>query len=668
MAAQQGEDLIGRTLGRTYQVERLLGGGGMGAVYAARHVRTGGLFALKILHRETAADADIYKRFQDEARTVSALRHPHIVQVTDFDKDEDGTPFIVMELLEGEDLYARLCRVGRLPVEAVLDIGRQVGSALHAAHDKGIIHRDIKPQNIFLVRHEVAEMVTEVAKVVDFGISKIRRTGQQMTRDMTILGTPQFMSPEAALGQNSQLDGRADQWSLAVIMYLALTGQLPFDGENLVGVLYKVVHEQPVPLRQLAPEVPETLVVAIERAMSKRKDDRFPRMVDFVRAMTGLGMTVAASMRMPSAVLRAVPASDIGQQTQIAAEAPTQAPHLQNQVQTARTVTPLPPAADAPTRMPHLQQGGSAGEQPLTRPLLPPPESELQGLTVPAVAPMPEMVATPSSPTAYGPMASAQQPAVSRLMGPHSGDTPTNISMTDSDLKALLAAERQDHTPLTVPPPKDLPGEPTRVAGKNGASTSSTVALAPRTVGPTMPLSVLRVPASDQNGPRDYASTLSRATGQEMSLPARALPPYLQWPVVRDFALQLCGVVPRSNVRLAATGGVLTLLLAVMVLWLASGPSAPSQSARGGDKQVPQSQDRDPPPPVTTQARDGGLLADPSGSSPTVNSDDKGATSKDDGKLGTKTAGKPVTPTLVKKPVIKTPEDSRKRIKIDPGV
>nr|HPH30096.1 serine/threonine-protein kinase [Pseudomonadota bacterium] len=318
MAAQQGEDLIGRTLGRTYQVERLLGGGGMGAVYAARHVRTGGLFALKILHRETAADADIYKRFQDEARTVSALRHPHIVQVTDFDKDEDGTPFIVMELLEGEDLYARLCRVGRLPVEAVLDIGRQVGSALHAAHDKGIIHRDIKPQNIFLVRHEVAEMVTEVAKVVDFGISKIRRTGQQMTRDMTILGTPQFMSPEAALGQNSQLDGRADQWSLAVIMYLALTGQLPFDGENLVGVLYKVVHEQPVPLRQLAPEVPETLVTAIERAMSKRKDDRFPRMVDFVRAMTGLGMTVAASMRMPSAVLRAVPASDIGQQTQIA--------------------------------------------------------------------------------------------------------------------------------------------------------------------------------------------------------------------------------------------------------------------------------------------------------------------------------------------------------------
>jgi hypothetical protein len=105
-----------------------------------------------------------------------------------------------------------------------------------------------------------------------------------------------------------------------------------------------------------------------------------------------------------------------------------------------------------------------------------------------------------------------------------------------------------------------------------------------------------------------------------------------------------------------------------MVLWLASGPSAPSQSARGGDQQVPQSQDRDALPSSTTQARDGGLSADPSGSSPTVNSDDKGATSKDDGKLGTKTAGKSVTPTLVKKPVSKTPEDSRKRIKIDPGV
>ena len=141
--AQQGAVLLGRTLNRTYYVERLLGGGGMGAVYAARHVRTGGLFAVKVLHRETATDSEIYKRFQDEARIVSGLRHPHIVQVTDFDCDEDGTPFIVMELLEGEDLYQRLCRVRRLSLPEVLDIARQVGSALHAAHEKGIVHRDV---------------------------------------------------------------------------------------------------------------------------------------------------------------------------------------------------------------------------------------------------------------------------------------------------------------------------------------------------------------------------------------------------------------------------------------------------------------------------------------------------------------------------------------------
>ncbi len=280
-------DMIGRILARTYHVERLLGGGGMGSVYAARHVRTGGLCAVKLLHPETAADAEIYKRFQDEARTISALRHPHIVQVTDFDRDDDGTPFIVMEMLEGEDLYQRLCRVGKLSLEHVLDIGRQVGSALNAAHEKGIIHRDIKPQNVFLVRHEVADMVTELAKVVDFGISKIRRPGPQVTRDMTILGTPQFMSPEGALGQNSQMDGRADQWSLGVIMYLALSGRLPFDGENLVGVLYMVVHEQPTPLQRLAPELPAHVVAAIARAMSKNKEDRFPRMADFVRALIG---------------------------------------------------------------------------------------------------------------------------------------------------------------------------------------------------------------------------------------------------------------------------------------------------------------------------------------------------------------------------------------------
>ncbi len=495
----QPADMIGRTLARTYQIERLLGGGGMGAVYAARHVRTGGMFAVKVLHRETAADAEIYKRFQDEARTVSALRHPHIVQVTDFDADEDGAPFIVMELLEGEDLYQRLCTVGKLPLDQVLDIGRQVGSALHAAHDRGVIHRDIKPQNIYLVRHELADMVTEIAKVVDFGISKIRRAGAQMTRDMTILGTPQFMSPEAALGQNSQLDGRADQWSLGVIMYLSLSGKLPFDGENLVGVLYMVVHEQPVPLKELCPDVPDHVINAIARAMSKKKDDRFPRMADFVRAISGHGQTVGAQMRftsglqMNSAVMRMAlpidPAASSGQLPGLSQgalpavnasaaaagpvqDAPTRVPHMAAQPASSAAYPPSTPSAA--TRIPHLAKASGGTPTPITSPLgnaanppsavtqpqiAPAPEmvrtipaiaGDMLPLTVPAGQAPAELVATPTTPTAMAPFPEAptrvnNQPSVEPAKAdvaskrPPSGNTPTSISMASSAFDSLLA-------------------------------------------------------------------------------------------------------------------------------------------------------------------------------------------------------------------------------------
>jgi serine/threonine-protein kinase len=456
--------MIGRTLARTYQIERLLGGGGMGAVYAAKHVRTGGIFAVKLLHRETATDAEIYKRFQDEARTISALRHPHIVQVTDFDRDDDGTPFIVMELLEGEDLYQRLCRVGKLPLEPVLDIGRQVGSALHAAHEKGIIHRDVKPQNIFLVRHDIADVVSEVAKVVDFGISKIRRTGAgaQMTRDMTILGTPQFMSPEAALGQNSQLDGRADQWSLAVIMYLALAGQLPFDGENLVGVLYMVVHEQPTPLKQLAPEVPDHLVDAIARAMSKKKEERFPRMADFVRAIIaqapGGAMRITSGMQMNSAVFRVPTQIDPRLQSPTPAEAPTAVPHLRTSSPSPPQSNPPPaglppppstprPLAQPPPRLPPIiAQGPTAATlappipgHPEMEPTRPRITGELP-LTVPASHPPPNLVSAPSSPTAFNPMIPRPTQVVGKPL-PQSGDTPTNITLDPAAVKNLIASE-----------------------------------------------------------------------------------------------------------------------------------------------------------------------------------------------------------------------------------
>jgi serine/threonine-protein kinase len=259
----------------------------MGSVYAVQHLRTGGRCAVKVLRRDATADGTLYRRFQHEARIAAELNHPHIVQVIDFNEDEDGTPFLVMELLEGEDLEARLRRTGRLPLDQAVELARQVGSALQAAHEKGVVHRDIKPSNIFLARCGLNGRPGEIAKVVDFGICKIRHAASRLTGDQSLLGTPDYMSPEAAAGERAEVDERSDQWALAVILYRALSGRLPFEGDSGIGVLYKVVHHRPAPLRKLAPQVPRPVARVIERALSKRREDRFASMAHFVAALTG---------------------------------------------------------------------------------------------------------------------------------------------------------------------------------------------------------------------------------------------------------------------------------------------------------------------------------------------------------------------------------------------
>ena len=282
----EAEKLVGQVLASTYQLERLLVSGGMGAVFRARHIRTGGVCAVKVLHSRSAANAEIYERFLDEARIISALRHPNIVQVTDLDQDASGLSFIVMELLEGEDLQDRIERTGKLELTEALQIVHQISSALYAAHQKGVIHRDLKPRNIFLARHEQNGKVTQSAKVIDFGVSKIPRAADKATRDLLVLGTPRYMAPEGALGKNSEIDGRSDQWSVAVILYRMLSGKLPFDQENIIDLFKQVVNDDPTPLEQLEPTVPPYVLAAIKRALQKKKDARFPSMLEFMEALT----------------------------------------------------------------------------------------------------------------------------------------------------------------------------------------------------------------------------------------------------------------------------------------------------------------------------------------------------------------------------------------------
>ena len=298
---QSAESLVGAVLDGMYRVEGMLGEGGMGAVFEATQLRLDKRVAVKVMARELAANPEALERFRREARVTSALGHPHIVQVSDFSVTPTGEPFLVMEFLEGEDLDQRLRRVGRLPAADVVRIVKQVASALAATHAKGIVHRDLKPGNIYLV--EIAGE-PDFVKVLDFGISKVRTATTKLTRTSSVIGTPNYMSPEQAKGRTEDIDERTDQWALACIAWECLSGEGPFIGENVPSILFQIVHEPPPSLLPkvtgLHPQVEDVLV----RALAKDKQDRFPSVTEFAAALEAAS-TGAASMHSPTAAMPA---------------------------------------------------------------------------------------------------------------------------------------------------------------------------------------------------------------------------------------------------------------------------------------------------------------------------------------------------------------------------
>jgi serine/threonine-protein kinase len=282
---------VGSVIAGTYKIEALLGRGGMGAVFLASHQRLAGKqVAIKILHTEIE-DAEIVARFKREAEIAARLNHPNIVGVIDYNVAPDGTPYLVLDYLEGETLAQRIAR-GPLSLDQVVSIVRQVGSALAAAHRAGIVHRDLKPQNIFLVPTEVDGRIVEIAKVLDFGISKIRGSQTVKTQDSALLGTPQYMAPEQAMGQHASVDERTDVFAFGAIVYEMLSGQPAFGGASIPEVVFKVVYEQPLPLDEQAPAAPPAIVTAVAQAMAKPLDQRFANVTAFVEAVTGQPLTL----------------------------------------------------------------------------------------------------------------------------------------------------------------------------------------------------------------------------------------------------------------------------------------------------------------------------------------------------------------------------------------
>jgi len=272
----------GALLQDTYRIDYLIAAGGMGEVYRATHERLEGAFAIKVLHHELLRDEGLLARFETEAKIMASLRHPHIVQVFDFNYTPSGIPYLVMELAEGPDLRTIMTEQRVLAPKRVAQIVEQTAGALSAAHARGVIHRDLKPENIMLVP---IEGQGDCVKVVDFGISKASRQ-PVVTLRATVLGTPEYMSPEQAQGLNDDIDHRTDQFALGVLAYMLLSGSEPFRGQTPVSVLYQVVHEQPTALGELVDWPCPRIEAVLRKAMAKNRDDRYPNILDFARAFS----------------------------------------------------------------------------------------------------------------------------------------------------------------------------------------------------------------------------------------------------------------------------------------------------------------------------------------------------------------------------------------------
>jgi eukaryotic-like serine/threonine-protein kinase len=259
--------MVGDVLSDRYELEELVGSGGMSSVYRAHDRLLDRKVALKVLHQQYTGDAEHVGRFRHEARAVATLSHPNIVTVIDRG-EHDGRQFIVLEYVDGENLK-QLIRRGPVPVATAVELAIQISQGLAFAHQQGLVHRDVKPQNVLLNGDGRA-------KVTDFGIARSLDVQHGMTQTGTVLGTSDYIAPEQAQGQ--RVDEHTDIYSLGVVLYELLTGEVPFPGENFVAVAMRHINEPPPAIRDRRPDVSPRLEAAVQKAMAKDARDRFPTM------------------------------------------------------------------------------------------------------------------------------------------------------------------------------------------------------------------------------------------------------------------------------------------------------------------------------------------------------------------------------------------------------
>jgi serine/threonine protein kinase len=273
--------MVGRTIAGKYKLIRCIGQGGMGTIFEAEHVLIGNSVAVKMLHQPFAQKREPVQRLYREAKATGAVGHPNIIKVHDVGETADGIPFLVMELLEGESLGNHIDNNGPSPIGFVLEVSIQLLSALHAAHRAGIIHRDLKSDNIFLLNKNSGEIST---KILDFGISKFilpEMENLKLTQTGSVLGTPYYMSPEQASGKKD-LDLRIDIYSMGVIIYECLMGKIPHTASNYNALLIQIISQDVKPFRTIRPDVPRELEAAVLKAMSRHREDRWDSSLDMM--------------------------------------------------------------------------------------------------------------------------------------------------------------------------------------------------------------------------------------------------------------------------------------------------------------------------------------------------------------------------------------------------
>ncbi len=287
-------DLVGQIVADRYNIIKKLGEGGMGAVYLGEHVKMGRKSAIKVMNPSMAQDPDAISRFNREAANASRISHANVCQIYDFGETPEGIIYLAMEFIEGKSLTDVIEGAGALSAPRAASILKQAADGLQAAHDLGIVHRDIKPDNIMVIQ---AKDGSDIVKMVDFGIAKAvagDETGQKVTKTGLVVGTPEYMSPEQLSGD--KLDGRSDIYSLALVLYRMLTGVLPFQAESSQEIMIKRLTDEPMPLEMAKPDggFPPKLQLVMDRALARTPGDRYASAAQFGRdtqdAVSGMAM------------------------------------------------------------------------------------------------------------------------------------------------------------------------------------------------------------------------------------------------------------------------------------------------------------------------------------------------------------------------------------------